>query len=118
MANVLCPLLRLRTLIALMLAFMALHAVPAEPLSLHRDNGPAVSAGSVEMAVPVRRPLASEPRAAPVYPPLANGTPEPIPLATNENALGLAWPAADYGRPAPPRRVLVPATPPRGPPLS
>jgi hypothetical protein len=117
MASVLCPLLRLRAFIALMLAVMALQAVPAKPLSLHPDNGPAISASSVEMALPVRRQLATDARTVPAYPLLAVvDAAEPVPLLANESSPQTVWPALDRVR-APPKRVLVPATPPRGPPL-
>jgi hypothetical protein len=109
------PLLRLRTFIALILAITALQALPAKPLSLHPDNGPAVSASSVEMALPVRRPLAADLRIAPLHPPLPHRLAEPVPLVENESGPRLAWPIPDHAR-APPRRVLAPATPPRGPP--
>jgi hypothetical protein len=117
MASVLCPLLRFRAFIALMLAVMALQAVPAKPLSLHPDNGPAVSASSVEMALPVRRQLATDARMVPAYPVLAVvEAAQPVPLRTDESDPHAAWPAPDSAR-APPKRVLAPATPPRGPPL-
>ena len=117
MASVLCPLLRLRAFIALMLVLMALKAVPAKPLSLHPDNGPAVSASSVEMALPVRRQLATDARIVPAYPLLAVvDTAESVPLLADESGPQTVWPALDRVRP-PPKRVLAPATPPRGPPL-
>ncbi|OJU58988.1 MAG: hypothetical protein BGO08_04685 [Altererythrobacter sp. 66-12] len=117
MASVMHRLLRLRIFIALILGITALQAVPAKPLSLHPDNGPAVSASSVEMALPVRRPMAADLRIAPLHPPLPPVMPAPVPLAENAGGPRLAWPIPDHAR-APPRRVLAAATPPRGPPLA
>jgi hypothetical protein len=108
---------RLRIFVVLMLAVTALQAVPARPLPLHPDNGPAFSASSVEVALPARRELATELKVAPIPPPLTGGAAKPIPLVTDESAVEAAWPAP-YRVRAPPRRVLVPAAPPRGPPLS
>jgi hypothetical protein len=108
---------RLRLFIALVVAVMALQAVPSGPLPLHLDNGPAFSASSVEMALPARRPFAAEPRLAPIFPPLASGPAEIVLLVTSEFGGEPAWPAPYRVRPPRPR-VLVPAAPPRGPPLS
>jgi hypothetical protein len=108
---------RLRIFVALMLAVTALQAVPARPLPLHPDNGPAFSASSAEVALPARRPLATEQKVTPPHPPLTGDTVKPIPLVTDEGGVEAEWPTP-YRVRAPPQRVLTPAAPPRGPPLS
>jgi len=111
------PFPALQSIIVLLLAVMALQALPPKPLLLQVDNGPAFSASSVEVALPARRLVGVEHKVAPIIPPLTDWPEESFvrPLAANDTD-GL-W-LAPVRLPPPPIDVLEPAAPPRAPPAS
>lgn len=110
--------LRLRALAALLLAVIALHAVPPSAIPLARTSGAAFSASTLDVAVVDRRLAVTQPEAeqrppslpppfAPVSVPLAQAAPlHPAPgadLRTTPTLLAA---------------LLRPATPARAPPFS
>jgi len=111
------PFPALQALIVLLLAVMALQALPPQPLPLQADNGPAFSASSVEVALPARRQVWVEQKVAPVLPPMADWPEQPVavPIATAIEAGGLRRVPARI--PPPSQNVLEPSAPPRAPPV-
>ncbi|MFC3101724.1 hypothetical protein [Altererythrobacter lauratis] len=110
-----------RLIAALLLAVIAMQAVPSTALPIDRTHGSAFSAGTLDVSLAPRQHSGAEQRLAPspdpVPPPLPALVPE-AELAVQPHGIPRAAVFLDHHTPAPPRRWLRVTASSRAPPAA